>query len=195
MENILKEQIHWEEIGAYSKDKLYFRIKNGVLVKENNSLIITIELNFIVPLLDQKRIKSIILNKIDEVDNVEIKYIYEDILLKDEDLIRLYLPHLRDKLTGAYSILSQNIRSDRFKIEDNIITIESLGEFATKKLNAQTTYFFQITPLNNKEDTNGKPSTIIEYTFSGNTSCTVSNIKIKTKKIHGKNYLTWSAVA
>ncbi len=80
---------------------------------------------------------------------------------------------------------------EKTTLEQDII-VDSTG-VNVEKIDPKLHYFFQITPLNDKEETNGKPSNVIEYTFWWSNTCTVANIRITTKKIKGKNYLTWTA--
>lgn len=89
-----------------------------------------------------------------------------------------------------------NYGIEKTTLEQN--TIIDTNAVNVPGLDPEKTYYFQITPLNEKDQKDWTPSNIIEYNFwgisaKGKTSCKIENIIIKKEKIDGKNYLTWTS--
>lgn len=142
MKEIFESQLHLENIGNYDKDTFSFTLEKGVFNTREKKLNVKIKLNFIVPLEDEKRIKSLILNRAIDIKKVDFEYSYENIFLKEKDIIRLFLPYLIGELGGAYSIFASDIRKENIIIEGQKVVIKVFGELACKMLNEKAAKVF-----------------------------------------------------
>ena len=137
MREIIDGAICWEQIGGGKRDKTEYNytLGKGVIHKDTGVLTLPVTLNFIIPFLDCEKIKAVILHKLDVLKDVEFDFTYEDMILNDEEIIGLYIPHMIHVLNGSFVAITKAIEEKNFELEGDRLTIYSLGNVATEQLN------------------------------------------------------------
>ena len=137
MREIIDGAICWEAIGDENRDKTEYKftLGKGVIHKDTGVLTLPVTLNFVMPFLDCEKIKAVILHKLDMLKDVEFDFTYEDMILTDEEIIGLYIPHMIHVLNGSFVAITKAIDEKNFELEDDRLTIYSLGNVATEQLN------------------------------------------------------------
>ena len=137
MRKIIDGAISWEQIGDGKRDKTEYKytLGKGVIHKDTGVLTLPVTLNFVMPFLDCEKIKAVILHKLDMLKDVEFDFTYEDMILTDEEIIGLYIPHMIHVLNGSFVAITKAIDEKNFELEDDRLTIYSLGNVATEQLN------------------------------------------------------------
>ena len=74
--------------------------------------------------------------------DVEFDFTYEDMILTDEEIIGLYIPHMIHVLNGSFVAITKAIEEKNFELEDDRLTIFSLGNVATEQLNLRVAQEF-----------------------------------------------------
>lgn len=143
MKNLIEKNVDWASIGDYSKDSFAYTINRAVIQSETGVLSIDMTLNFIFPHVDMEKVKGSLLHRIEGLKGVEFKYSYEDVLLRDEDIVRLYIPHMMDAISGEYSAIIQSIRPEHFSWNGKNLEIEALGKVGTEQLNLHASKKFK----------------------------------------------------
>lgn len=134
MKNLISESIDWEALGG-QKSEYRFELGKGVIHKETGVLDMPVRLNFVIPFLDCEKIKAIIINKLDVISDVNFIFEYENQVLDEETVARLFLPYMIAEVNGEYISITKMIDEKRVKTEGNRVTYYALGEFATEQLN------------------------------------------------------------
>ncbi|MGN1333761.1 MAG: PHP domain-containing protein, partial [Anaerovoracaceae bacterium] len=144
MREIIDGAISWEEIGTVKRDKDEYRytLGKGVIHRETGVLTLPLTLNFVVPFLDCEKIKAIIFNKLNMLKDVEFDFTYEDMILSDEEIISLYIPHMIHTLNGSFVSITKAIDEKNFEFKGDTLIIYSLGNVATKQLNMKVAHEF-----------------------------------------------------
>ena len=144
MRKIIDGAISWEQIGDGKRDKTEYKytLGKGVIHKDTGVLTLPVTLNFVMPFLDCEKIKAVILHKLDMLKDVEFDFTYEDMILTDKEIIGLYIPHMIHVLNGSFVAITKAIDEKNFELEDDRLTIYSLGNVATEQLNLRAAQEF-----------------------------------------------------
>ena len=144
MRKIIDGAVCWEAIGDEKRDKTEYKyvLGKGVIHKDTGVLTLPITLNFVIPFLDCEKIKAIIINKLGVLKDVEFDFTYEDMILSREEIIRNYIPHMIHILNGSFLAITKAIEEKNFELEDDRLTIYSLGNVATEQLNLRVAQEF-----------------------------------------------------
>lgn len=144
MRKIIDSAICWETIGDENRDKTEYKyvLGKGVIHKETGVLTLPITLNFVIPFLECEKIKAIIINKLGMLKDVEFDFTYEDMILSPREIIRNYIPHMIHILNGSFIAITKAIDEKNFELDDDRLTIYSLGNVATEQLNLRAAQEF-----------------------------------------------------
>ena len=142
MNELIKDTINWGTIGNHEINKYCYSIEKAVIDKENSTLNINLKLNFVIPFLDLLRIKALIINKIDLLNDVEFDFIYENVILTPEEIIELYIPYMVLMLNGKFAIITKTIQVENFTYDGQKIEILAFGKLATEQLNEKVAQKF-----------------------------------------------------
>ena len=136
MREIIDGAICWETIGDENRDKAEYKyvMGKGVIHKDTGVLTLPITLNFVMPFLDCEKIRAIIINKLDMIKDVEFDFKYEDLILSNEEIIGLYIPHMIHILNGSFIAITKAIEEKNFELEDDRLNIYSWGNVSTVQL-------------------------------------------------------------
>ncbi len=135
MQNLIDKAVNWQSIGPYEKSKYRYEINKAAINKDTGVLTISMTMNFVPPYLDMERLKAQIIHQLDKINEVKFHYSFENVILEQQDIIRLFIPHMIEIINGEYASITKTIQWDEFSCEENEITIYALGNFATEQLN------------------------------------------------------------
>lgn len=143
MKALIESNISWSEIGMHPKESYQYSIEKAVVSKETAVLSMDIRLNFVIPFSDVEKIKSIIKNEVPGLKGVILNFIYQDIILNEQEIIRHSIEHVIDKINGDYATITKTIFPKEFTYENGSLTIMALGDVATKALNSRVSKLFE----------------------------------------------------
>ncbi|HML38747.1 MAG TPA: PolC-type DNA polymerase III, partial [Bacillota bacterium] len=135
MKSLIESTISWNKIGKHPKDSYCFSIEKAVVSKETAVLSMDIRLNFVVPFSDVERIENIIKNEVAGLQGVKLNFIYEDVVLSEKEIVKLYIEHMIHEINGSYAAVTKTIFPKDFTLEDGRLTIMALGAVAVSELN------------------------------------------------------------
>ena len=134
MKDLIRGSINWDALGG-QKSEYRFELGKAVIHKETGVLDMPVRLNFVIPFLDYEKIKEIIIHKLDVITDVNFIFEYENPILEDETLVKLFLPYMIEEVNGEYVSITKMIDEKEVKIEDRVVTYYALGDFAAEQLN------------------------------------------------------------
>ncbi len=143
MRNLIEKAVNWDSIGDYPRESFTYTIDRAVIQKETGVLSIGMTLNFIMPHLDMEKVKASLLHKIAGIKGVKFDYTYQNMILREEDIVRLYIPHMIEIINGEYTAITQTIRTEHFTWDGKNLVIEALGKVGTEQLNLHVAKLFQ----------------------------------------------------
>lgn len=136
MKEIIGKTLDNYIIGSVPKDALKYDIKRAVIKKELGVLSIDMTLNFVMPLEACHRIKDSIAKKLDgKIVGVEINFDYDDMILSQEEIINLFIPHMIEIINGGYSGITKAIQTDNVEWDGHNLVIYAVGKFTVDLLN------------------------------------------------------------
>lgn len=136
MKALIENTISWEKIGRHSKELYNYSIERAVVSKETAVLSLGIRLNFIFPHKDLHRIRALIENQFPELKGVSFQFIYEDVILSPDEILKLYIPHMIEEVNGSFATVTKTIFPKEFTYDAGQLTIMALGDVAVKELNS-----------------------------------------------------------
>ncbi len=101
MKSLIESTISWNKIGKHPKDSYIYSIEKAVVSKETAVLSLDIRLNFVVPFGDTDRICKLIQNEIPGLKGVSLNFIYEDVILSEQEIIKHYIEHMIHEINGS----------------------------------------------------------------------------------------------
>lgn len=134
MKDLIRGSINWDALGG-QKSEYRFELGKAVIHKDTGVLDVPVRLNFVMPFLDYEKIKAIIIHKLDLITDVNFIFEYENPVLEDETLAKLFLPYMIEEVNGEYVSITKMIDEKEVKIEDRMVTYYALGDFAAQQLN------------------------------------------------------------
>ena len=114
MKSLIESTINWNKIGKHPKDSYNYSIEKAVVSKETAVLSMDIRLNFIVPFSDMDRINKIIKNEIPGLKGISLNFIYEDVILSEQEIIKLYIEHMIHEINGSSTAITKTIFPKEF---------------------------------------------------------------------------------
>ena len=149
MQELLENAINWDAIGNYEKERYRCRVDKAVIHKDTGVLSVDMTLNFIPPAQDMERLKARLIHKLEKIRGVEFHYQFQDVILEEEDILRLYIPHMIAIVNGEYTSITKTIQTENFFLKENTLYIYALGKFATEQLNEKVKEKFEALLRNN----------------------------------------------
>ncbi len=149
MKQLIESTINWNKIGKHPKSDYHFSIGRAILSRDQSTLTIEICLNFVMPYSDVLRLLALVKNQAPGLENVAFRFIYEDVILSPEEIIRLYIEHMIAEANGTYSKYTKTIVNEEFSYKKAndvaaasnpegaraTLTLYTLGEVAAENLN------------------------------------------------------------
>ena len=143
MNQIIDQIISWDKIGNHERGEYQYTVKKAAASKEQQSLTIDMELNFIIPFSDLQVLKKEIKSKVPGIQNVRFYFSYRDLILTEQEAISLYIPHVVDKVNGEFAAIIKTVLIDEFSLTDEGLTLFALGNIAVSKLNENVATIFE----------------------------------------------------
>ena len=169
MKQIIENAVSWESIGDYPKDSLTYTIDRAVIHKDSGVLSIDMTLNFVMPHLDMEKLKATLIHKLEGIHGVKLNYAYENVVLRQEDIVRLFIPHMIEIVNGEYTAITKTIRENHFIFDGKHLEIEAIGKVSTQQLNEKVKKLFE---------------NLLEETFGIQTSVSFINNEDVYEQIH-----------
>ncbi len=142
MLGFIEQTIDWKLVGDYERDRLKCKVEVAELNAKSLIFKLKLKLNFIIPYVDTQRIKGIIMSQIKELKGVDVEFVYEDVVLRQEDIIRLSIEHIIHEINGEYSSITRTIRTDSCEIIDDTVYLDAMGGVVVRKLNDEVSKLF-----------------------------------------------------
>ncbi len=134
MKNLIEKYISWDLIGNHSIEDYRYSIEESYIESKNKALVINLRLNFVMPFSDMKKIKTAILSKVTALSDVKMIYHFEDLILSQGEIVKLYLPYLTNKF-HSQSALIKLIQINNVDFDGTMAKVYALGETIAKQLN------------------------------------------------------------
>ena len=135
MKNLIENTISWNKIGRHAKQEYVFSLGRAKMSKDGSVLTLDIELNFVLPYEDVLRIKALVINQIPHLRTVDLNFIYLDVILSKDEIIKLFIEHMIFLVNGEFASLTKTILSDKYSFNGEDLTIYALGNIAVEQLN------------------------------------------------------------
>lgn len=143
MRALIEQTIDWDVLKGHDKSQYTYEITEAVIESETGVLTISLRLNFIMPCLSMEKLKGVILHQIESLKDVKFKYIYENVILSEEEIIPLFIPHMIEIINGKYAAITKSIESSKFVCEGETLQIFALGRLASEQLNEKVAHQFK----------------------------------------------------
>ncbi|HZK87849.1 MAG TPA: PHP domain-containing protein, partial [Anaerovoracaceae bacterium] len=143
MKNLIENTISWNKIGRHTKQEYSFSLGRAKMSKDGSVLTLDIELNFVLLYEDVLRIKALIINQIPHLKTVELNFIYADIILTKEEIVKLFIEHMIFLVNGEFAPLTKTILPDKYSFNGEDLTIYALGNIAVEQLNWKVSKKFE----------------------------------------------------
>ena len=144
MREIIAQTLSKYNIGNVPKETLKYELLRASLKKEERVLSVDITLNFVVPIKACNEIKEAIAAKLEnKLNGVELNFFYENLILSEEEVIGLFIPHMIDILNGQYSNITRAIQIDNYQWDGNKLTLHAIGNFIVNILNKEVKGLFE----------------------------------------------------
>ena len=143
MKELIEQNISWDALGNHPKKDFRYEIEGAAIHKETGVFTVTLRLNFIMPALDMAKVRGILLHQFSDLSDVKFEYIYENVILSEEEIIGLFIPHMIEIINGRFAAITKTIEPKKYLIEDGKLIIFALGRLATEQLNDKVAYLFK----------------------------------------------------
>lgn len=136
MKGLINQVLDYDEVSKnIDKDRFKYTLGVAKMAADTKTLKLPIKLNFIMPLKAVDRLEALVINKVAEIKAIEFQFQYEDVILSDEEIVRLYIPYMHKELNGDYLYLTKTMKDNQVLSEDGIVKIHILGRLASEQLN------------------------------------------------------------
>jgi len=143
LKSLIESTISWNKIGKHPKDSYNYSIEKAVVSKETAVLSMDIRLNFVVPFSDVDRINKIIKNEIPGLKGVSLNFIYEEVILSEQEIIKNYIEHMIHEINGSFAAITKTIFPKEYTYESGHLTIMALGAITVSALNDKVANQFE----------------------------------------------------
>lgn len=143
MKNLIENTISWNKIGSHMKSDYHFNLGKAKMSKDGSVLTLDVELNFVMPFQDMLRLQALIINQITGLNRVDFNFIYEEIILTKNEIIKLYIEHMIYIVNGEFASITKTIKAEEFKIREEELIIFAIGNIAVEQLNKNVAAKFE----------------------------------------------------
>ena len=143
MKSLIESTINWSKIGKHPKDSYNFSLGKAVVSKETAVLSLDITLNFVIPFSDVERICDLIKHAVASLKGVSLNFIYEDVILSEQEIIKHYIEHMIHEINGSFAAITKTIFPKEYAFENGQLTIMALGAVAVDELNGKVAAQFE----------------------------------------------------
>ncbi|MDD4389800.1 MAG: PolC-type DNA polymerase III [Eubacteriales bacterium] len=143
MKDIFENSIRFEDIGNYAKEQLFYDIKRAAISKDGKTLYIAVLLNFIIPYEAHLKIEDEIKCRIPQIEGIRIEYIYENIIMTEEEITKYAIGHIIGEINGSFAAITRTIRQDDYILSGDELIIKAIGDLAVSTLNREVSPRFE----------------------------------------------------
>ena len=143
MKSLFESTISFNKIGKHPKDSYIYSLEKAVVSKETAVLSMDVRLNFVIPFSDVERVCSLIKNEVAGLKGVALNFIYEDVILSEQEIIKHYIEHMIQEINGSYAAVTKTIFPREFRYAEGQLTIMALGAVAVSELNDKVAEHFE----------------------------------------------------
>lgn len=141
MKKLINELITWDKLGNDLKGRPEFHIKKAEISKNAASFTITVRLNFVVPYENHLKIRSVVKERLNCVENVYIIYEYSDMVTSEEKTVSLFSGYISDMTDRKYRGLV--CAGMDVEIFNNKIVFHTAGAYAAEKMDGSLATVFE----------------------------------------------------
>ena len=143
MNQIIDQIISWDKIGNHTRGEYQYTIKKAAASKEQQSLTIDMELNFIIPFSDLQVLKQEIKSKVPGIQDVRFSFSYFDMILTEQETLALYIAHMVNAVNGENKAILKTVLPNEFLLSEKELVVYALGKIAVEKLNENVAEIFE----------------------------------------------------
>lgn len=143
MKNLIENSISWERLGRHPKSEYEFSIQRAVMSKKTGILTIDIRANFVMPYEDVLKIKAIVKNEVPALKDVQLDFIYENVIQTKTEIISHFIEHMIAIVNGSYHGMTKTIITDEFDLTGDILSIFAVGQTVCMQLNKELGHTFE----------------------------------------------------
>ncbi len=143
MRDLFDKYIDWDSLEPRVRDDYRLEVLDVVMKKSTGVLTVELALNFVIPIISERKLKAIISSGIDGVEDVSFEYKYFDLIQGPSEYLPLYLPKMVERANGEYRAITENIIRDRVSVKDGKMIIKAVGSVMADKLNSSLSKVFE----------------------------------------------------
>ena len=134
MKEFIENHITWEKLAPHERGEFLLSVEHASVIRETQKLNIDIALNFIIPHDDLKVVTAAFCREFQGLADVSYRFRYDDPVLSEEELIRMYLPYMMDSRSDLGS-LRHSTDTGSILINSDQVIVYALGEQTVRSLN------------------------------------------------------------
>lgn len=134
MKEFIENLITWKKLAPHERGEFLLRVEHASVVRETQKLNLDISLNFIIPHDDLRGITEAFRREIHGLSGVSYRFRYDDPVLSEEELIRMYLPYMMDSMSDL-GRLRHTTDTGSILISGDRVIVHALGEQTVRSLN------------------------------------------------------------
>lgn len=143
MRRILESSIDFSKLGGLTEKDLKLETKKAVISEEGKKLTLELELNFVLPYEAVDKFRRTLLGQLRDIEDVEIRFTYRDLLQSREEALRFYIYHMITLVNGRFAHVTKTIYPERFLLEADKLIIYALGQLSVDVLNKEVAERFR----------------------------------------------------
>ena len=150
MKNIIDSMVDWEGItgGRLDKEAFTYELGQGTFRKDTGVLEIPVTLNFVMPYEDLLLVKDKIKGKLPFVNEVNMRFNYQNVILSEDEIIREFYPYLIKMLEASSPGYARAVGEGEytFDCDENgqfQLVIPCIGKTSEKSLNRDAAPAFE----------------------------------------------------
>lgn len=137
MIEIIEKSMNYKDLGEDARDRYRYKLISADFMKENSTLSLKLETNFVMDYFVMERIKLNLMDVVPTLDDVKISIKYKDVIQTKREIITAILRNMKDS-PHERSPWINAISTSNFTLEDETLKIKSCGISATEILNQKT---------------------------------------------------------
>lgn len=138
MNDIIDKAIRQSGIDLDENPAYKYKLTKASIKKEQMVLSLDMTLNFVMPIEACHMIRDTLAEQMgNKIGGVHINFTYSAMAQDEEEIIRLFIPHMIEIVNGGYAGITSAICTDSIQWDGKRLTIYAIGEFTVELLNKQ----------------------------------------------------------
>ena len=150
MKKIIDSMVDWESItgGRLDKEAFSYELGQGTFRKDTGVLDIPVTLNFVIPYEDLMIVKDQIRGRLPFVNEVNMRFSYQNVILTEDEIIREFYPYLIKMLEAASPGYARAVGEGEYSFDRDendrfLLVIPCIGKTSEKSLNRDAAPAFE----------------------------------------------------